>query len=295
VPLDINETYYDDLNFFAMIDNLHEVVIEADDKMLRVNAIDSVFPGALSLTIDQIEKLNSLLPWSTLVSYGGTLQGAPWDNKKRSSVHRIPDTHIEELRPRIEGKRILEIGCHEGVYTLGLAKYAKSVVALDGRVDNIIKTLVRVWLANKLGAIQVVCMDLEELNVPRLAKADGEGYVFDLIHHNGVLYHLSNPLAHLDNILDNNPSRVLFLDTHVAGEMQCEDAYHHDGITYNVHKYAEPASRTYSPFAGITTESTWLRVDDLVNYLCKKGFATIEQKAIREERNGLRCRIICKR
>jgi len=279
----------------TMIDSLQEVIIETDDKVLRKNAIDMVFPEALTLTTDQIDKLNSLLPWSTVVAYRGTLQGSPWDNKKRSTVHRIPDPHIEELRQLIEGKRVLEIGCHEGVYTLGLAKYAASVVALDGRMDNIIKTLVRVWLANKSGAIQVVCSDLEELNVTRLDKVDSEGYVFDLIHHKGVLYHLSNPLAHLDNILDNNPSRVLFLDTHVASEIQCKHTYNHNGITYNVHKYAEPASRTYSPFAGITADAIWLRVDDLINYLGKKGFGTIEQKSIREERNGLRCTILCKR
>jgi 2-polyprenyl-3-methyl-5-hydroxy-6-metoxy-1,4-benzoquinol methylase len=279
----------------TMIDNLHEVVIETNDKVLSENAIDTVFPGALKLTTEQIEKLNSLLPWSTLVAYRGTLQGAPWDNKKRAAVHSIPDAHIKGLRPWIEGKRVLEIGCHEGVYTLGLAKYAASVVALDGRMDNIIKTLTRVWLANKSKAIQVVCNNLEDLNVSRLGKADSEGYIFDLIHHNGVLYHLSNPLAHLDNILDNNPSRVLFLDTHVASETKCKHIYNHGGLTYNVHKYAEPASRSYSPFAGISADSIWLRMDDLIDYLRKKGFGTIEEKSLREERNGLRCRILCKK
>jgi len=279
----------------TMIDNLHEVVIETNDKVLKENSIETVFPGALTLTVDQIEKLNSLLPWSTLVAYRGTLQGAPWDNKKRCAVHSIPDAHIKALRPWIEDKRVLEIGCHEGVYTLGLAKYAASVVALDGRMDNIIKTLTRVWLANKSKAIRVVCNNLEDLDVPGLGKADSEGYVFDLIHHNGVLYHLSNPLAHLDNILDNNPSKVLYLDTHVASETKCAHTYVHGGMAYDVHKYAEPASRSYSPFAGITADSIWLKVDDLINYLSKKGFGTIEEKSIREERNGMRCRILCRK
>jgi hypothetical protein len=36
-------------------------------------------------------------------------------------------------------------------------------------------------------------------------------------------------------------------------------------------------------------------MDDLIDYLRKKGFGTIEEKSLREERNGLRCRILCKK
>jgi len=275
-----------------MIDDLKDIEVEENDKKLPKYSIDTVFPGSQGISAGQIARLNHLLPWSTLVAFRGALQGAPWDDKKRSAVHRIPDAHIEKLGELIEGKRVLEIGCHEGVYTLGLAKFARTMVALDGRIENIIKTLVRLWLANKLDTVRAVCLDLEELNVPSLNSLI-DGYAFDLIHHYGVLYHLSNPLAHLDNILDNNPTRTLFLDTHVATDDQCRATYEYDGSIYNVYQYIEPAARTYSPFAGITPIAVWLHVDDLMAYLQKRGYVHILENTLREERNGLRCRIIC--
>jgi len=139
-----------------LVRSIKEVTVEVDDDFLITNSIQNNFALAQNLSSSQILKFNEVLPWSTILSYKEVIQGAPWDEKKRPNVHALPDKHIKELGELIDKKRVLEIGCHEGVYTLGLAKYAKSVVALDGRIDNVMKTLGRVWLANKLDSVNVV-------------------------------------------------------------------------------------------------------------------------------------------
>ena len=277
----------------AMIQEIETVGIECDDSFFAKNAIESKFKDAQALDQGEIEKLNTILPWSTVMSFRGEFQGSPWDARKRASVFWLPDSHIIKLKDLISDGRVLEVGCHEGVFTLGLLMEAKKVVALDGRIENVAKTLMRVWLANALDRADGVCYDLEKLRVPELSPLDADGYGFELLHHNGVLYHLSDPLGHLDNVLESNPTKAIFLDTHVAREEQCNDTYESAGKTYSVFNYKEPAIRTIAPFAGITPLARWLRFDDLKSYLVEKGFTNFITEELRVERNGLRTRIVC--
>jgi SAM-dependent methyltransferase len=276
----------------ATIKNISQVEVDCADDFFAENSIEQKFPNSQKLEDSQISKLNTILPWSTVVSFGGQMQGSPWDAKKRVAVHSIPDRHITDLSDLIKGGRVLEVGCHEGVYTLGLLKEASKVVALDGRIENVAKTIMRVWLANELHRADVVCHDLELLKVPMLSEKNETGLCFELIHHNGVLYHLSDPLGHLDNILEHNPSESFFLDTHVAKNEQCNAEYENAGKKYQVFDYKEPAIRNVSPFAGITPVARWLRIEDIKAYFSEKGFNKIVKDELREERNGLRARLI---
>jgi|GEM_PF-7112909 len=285
-----------DMSFLSSeIKKITRMEVSCPDKTGIDNSVNENFPNAQIVTEEQIEKLNAILPWSTIVSYGEKFQGLPWDEKKRASLHAIPDRHIAEIFDVIRDGRVLEIGCHEGVYTLGLLKAAAHVVALDGRMENVIKTLSRVWLANELDRVDVVCHDLETLNVPKLGTANEAGLDFELMHHNGVLYHLSDPLGHLDNMFAENEIQSVFLDTHVATDEQCNDVYVNGGKDYSVYNYKEPAIRNVSPFAGITPVAKWLRYDDLLEYLNGQGFENVVSSEVRLERNGSRCRILCKK
>ena len=64
---------------------------------------------------------------------------------KRSQPQTIPDKRILLMDEyfSLADKHVLEVGCFEGIHTIGLSKYANRVTAVDSRIENIVKTIVR--------------------------------------------------------------------------------------------------------------------------------------------------------
>lgn len=226
---------------------------------------------------EELDLLNDLLPWASYVNDAhGRRFGKPYSSKKRFAPEKIPDPRIVELNRRypMRDLSILEVGCFEGNHTVGLSMFSDRVTAIDSRIEHVVKTIVRTAMYGYRP--HVFRMDLEQ--------PFPEGLTFDLLHHVGVLYHLSNPVKHLNEILPH--CTILMLDTHVAAEEDRLHSFSHDGTDYRYKSYQE-AGRL-APFAGMRDHAKWLLEKDLVKILENNGFSCIEIAQRRDERNGKR-------
>jgi 2-polyprenyl-3-methyl-5-hydroxy-6-metoxy-1,4-benzoquinol methylase len=234
-----------------------------------------------------LDRLNELLPWRcfTVDSHGRPFGGVAWRGK-RVSPQVIPDPRIERFHERFDlsDKHVLELGCFEGVHTIALCRLAARVTAVDARVENVVKTVVR-------------CAFFDER--PRVFPYDVEGESdddellrADLCHHVGVLYHLADPVAHLRR-LGTWISEGVMLDTHYARANDATDSYSVDAERYRFRRYEE--SGREDVFSGMRPHSKWLLLDDIVGVLRSAGFDTVEVVETREERNGPRVLLFASR
>jgi SAM-dependent methyltransferase len=239
------------------------------------------------LTDEDLKRLNDLLPWRcfTVDSQGRPFGGAAWRGK-RVAPEPIPDRRIELFHDRFDlsDKHVLEIGCFEGVHTIALCRLAERVTAVDARVENVAKTVVR-------------CAFFDER--PRVFTYDVEGddgddrlIAADLCHHVGVLYHLDDPVRHLRR-LGARISRGLMLDTHYAHDADATDEYDVDGERFRFRRYDEVGRGDV--FSGMRPTSKWLRLEDITSVLTGVGFDTVEVVETRDERNGPRVLLFAER
>jgi 2-polyprenyl-3-methyl-5-hydroxy-6-metoxy-1,4-benzoquinol methylase len=235
-----------------------------------------------TLSEEELAVVNDLLPWQSYVldSHGRQF-GKAAAAGKRSEPQEIPDRRIRLMDERfvLNGKRVLEVGCFEGIHTVGLMELGAMVLAMDARIEHVIKTTVRCFLMG-LRPLCILKQDLEE---------DPSLPIVDLIHHVGVLYHLSNPAEHLLGLA--KACRGLMLDTHYAREEECDligavQLEHSRAFAYRYKLYQEGGR--LDAFSGMATHSKWLRLCGIVNLLNMGGFMKVEVVETREERNGPR-------
>lgn len=246
--------------------------------------------GALSMSggtlegVDDaaLEQFNDLLPWAAMtVDPKGRAVGRPWSASKRSFFGPLIDPRLKALNAEmpLAGKHVLEMGCFEGIHTLGLIFLGAKVTGVEGRVENVLKTLARLWAYGQKA--DVVLWNLEE-NPPATLPA-----AWDVLHHVGVLYHLSNPVEHLEAVLPLT-KHAFMLDTHVArDEDEASASYSVNGTAYAYRKAGEQ-HRDVSPFAGMGEHAKWLRVEDLHDICKRHGFKNVRTMEDRDERNGRR-------
>jgi hypothetical protein len=233
-----------------------------------------------------LSRLNELLPWRcfTVDSQGRPFGGVAWRGK-RVAPQLIPDPRIERFHERfnLSDKHVLEIGCFEGVHTIALCRLAEYVTAVDARVENVVKTVVR-------------CAFFDER--PRVFPYDVEGAEdddlmgADLCHHVGVLYHLTDPISHLRR-LGTWISQGVMLDTHYALETEATEEYDVDGERFRFRRYEERGRE--DAFSGMRPHSKWLLLDDITTVLGGAGFNKVEVVETREERNGPRLLLFAER
>lgn len=271
-----------------------EKIAEGESVPTSESSSDAIDPGFFvdidriqSLPDEELDILNELLPWAAFVcDKNGRSFGAPYSSQKRNTPQRVPDPRIVELDQRygLKGKKVLEAGCFEGIHTAALCQLGAHVSAFDGRIENVIKTLVRCWAFG-------VRPNVFFWNLENICHNNTDDISCDILHHVGVLYHLKNPLEHLRFTLQY-VEEALMLDTHVAPEGPLERA-NIDDFEYRYFRYME-AGRT-EPFAGLEKYAKWIYLDDLVSFLKLNGFKSIDKCEIRDERNGPRVMICAKR
>jgi tRNA (mo5U34)-methyltransferase len=201
---------------------------------------------------------------------------------KREDVQPIPDKRIRRLDEALSlaGKSVLEIGCFEGIHTLGLRHFDANVTAVDIRPSNVLKTLAR--LSAHGDSARVFVLDVEE------AAAD-LGH-FDVVFHCGVLYHLEDPVTHLRTIL--RVCDAIYLDTHVAEPGRDSDSLDVEGRRYMGYRHQEGGWS--DPFSGRAASAFWLTLPDLLGLIEAQGFQC-ETWSQRAERNGLRVGLLASR
>ncbi|PUE35478.1 DUF1698 domain-containing protein [Limnohabitans sp. Hippo4] len=225
--------------------------------------------------------LNRLLPWKCFTedSLGRKLGHQAWEGK-RSESQEIPDLRIIKLNEIISlaNKSVLEVGCFEGVHTIGLLSFTPTVVALDSRIENVTKTLTRCSAYGVFPKTYVLDIDNEEqtTSLPE----------FDILHHVGVLYHLLDPVTHLNKLLPKIQTAVL-LDTHYATE---EMANQTNEAGYKYFEYKELGYDDV--FSGMASTSKWLLKTHIFELLTKNGFSSLTVLSDKIERNGPRISLV---
>ncbi len=237
-------------------------------------------PRIDSLPDSELDRLNGLLPWSAfVVDKNGRRFGDWFSADKRSQPETIPDPRIIELDRRVglANCHVLELGCFEGIHTAALCDLAQRVTAIDGRIENVAKTLVRCGLMGR--SPDCFFWDVET-DLPAELPQN-----WDVLHHVGVLYHLADPVGHLQRVLPKTAKAVL-LDTHIAPEQEELLEASLGGFDYRYFHFAE--SSRENPFAGLGDHARWLPLADLERILREHGFEQFEVLEQRDERCGAR-------
>ncbi|PSR52054.1 methyltransferase type 12 [Adhaeribacter arboris] len=238
----------------------------------------TIIPLLDHLTDEELSELNSLLNWNSFIvdSQGRRFGNIAWSGKRETPQH-IPDPRHALLSKRIDlsTKHILEIGCFEGIHTVSLCQLAAKVTAIDSRVENVVKTIVRTAFFNYHPTVFKCNVEAWE-NQFSLLKAD-------VCHHIGVLYHLKNPVKHLLD-LGKLINKAILLDTHIAHSEEALEQDEVDGKKYLYKKYMEGKD----VFSGMYEHAKWLPLDTILEVLKDQGFVHSEILEKRNERNGPR-------
>jgi len=242
---------------------------------------NNITSGAIDfLSAADLQRLNSLLPWMcyTVDSQGRRFGNAAWKGK-RDTPQQISDPRIAHLHNlfNLSDKSVLELGCFEGIHTIALAQCAAKVYAVDSRIENVVKTIVRSNLFGYRPTVSVC--DVEKVDdVNRLPTVD-------IIHHVGVLYHLKDPVSHLVQ-MGNNATRGILLDTHYATEQMATIDAETKGMAYKYFNYKEYGRNEV--FSGMYDHAKWLRLSDIEMILTSVGFSDIRVCKDEMQRNGPR-------
>jgi tRNA (mo5U34)-methyltransferase len=237
-------------------------------------------PLVESLTDAQLDELNSLLHWNCFVADSkGRRFGAPTKKGKRDTPEPIPDPRLALLVERfgLADKSVLEVGCFEGIHTIGLCRTAARVTAIDARVENVVKTIVRCAL---FGARPSVFVHDVEQTAPPPQPLD-----CDVAHHVGVLYHLRDPVGHLAR-LGPLVRLGMMVDTHYAEPDQATKEHESSGRRFRHFEFEEGGHENV--FAGVYDHAKWLTLDGLREALGLAGFPKVEIVRTDVSRNGPR-------
>jgi 2-polyprenyl-3-methyl-5-hydroxy-6-metoxy-1,4-benzoquinol methylase len=239
------------------------------------------------LSDEDLSRLNELLDWQcfTADSHGRRFGSAAWPGK-RTEPQVIPDGRIVLLNEHFDlsDKHVLEIGCFEGIHTIGLAQLSRQVTAIDARIENVVKTIVRCSFFGLAPCVFKCDIEREPLPIKRLSS--------DVLHHVGVLYHLQDPVRHLLRI-SQYVRFGMMLDTHYCRDGQADQTYEVEQRSYRYREYTEQG--LMDPFSGMHEHAKWLRQDDIIALLHQAGFEQVDVIETREERNGPRLLLIAKR
>lgn len=212
------------------------------------------------------EAFTALGPWVTgfrLPSLGDELFGGSFDPSNDGRIKRFYDAFPEASRGRV-----LELGSHEGGHSVVLAKRARELVALEGREDNLKRArfIKRLYgLPNlKFGQANLEAKDLSEL---------GE---FDAVFCSGLLYHLPEPRALLEQAARVSPN--LYVATRVTSEER-EGLEIRDGVEGR--SYTEGGIA--KPLAGLSEDAFWPTLQGLEGLLEESGFAQTRRLTVRSQ------------
>jgi hypothetical protein len=239
------------------------------------------------LTDDDLSRLNDLLPWKafTVDSHGRRFGGVAWRGK-RDQPSPVPDrrTLILNERFRLADKHVLEFGCFEGIHTVGLMPFVSRLTAVDGRIENVAKTIVRTAMYGYYPTVFVHNVDEAPMHYDQVNA--------DVLHHVGVLYHLRDPVRHLLE-LGRYIRLGVMLDTHYAREEEAQLIYQVDGKDYRYKPFLEQGREDV--FSGLGASSKWLPLSLIKELLQTSGFGEVELVENREERNGPRALLVARR
>ena len=188
-------------------------------------------------------------PWVTGFERDGKVYGMP-----AFTPAGIMERHAFACFP--QARSVMELGCLEAGRTRYLAAWARHVLGVDGRRDNLERAR---WIAELYG------LDNVEL-LPPWNLEDGlpEAPACDLIYCVGVLYHMPRPWELIAAMAARCPN--LFLWTHIAADEEATETIH--GRRYK--RYREFGLG--DPLSGMSAESLWPTRAALLDLLASVGY-----------------------
>jgi SAM-dependent methyltransferase len=186
------------------------------------------------------------------------------------------------------GRRIIDIGCNEGYFSIECALHGAEVLGIDGKLLNIRKCE---FVRSVLGVQRADFALGDAMKVTR--ESHGR---FDVILALGLIYHLDDPYTFLSNIARLCDGFVV-IDTHVVLEDQPEtikgdwrpDLSEMRTFTFGRRSYEGRLFREFpigterdvkdlSPTASLDNEtSIWLSEESLIRMLHDIGFSGTEK------------------
>jgi hypothetical protein len=170
---------------------------------------------------------------------------------------------IEQFFP-LRGKRVIEFGPSDGNRTADLiASGVSSVLAVEGRPENVIKLLV----AKHAMGWQNLDIAFDNFQLPGSWARSR----YDFVYAQGVYYHCQNPLIFID--LLTQLSDVIFIGGWAASDEKPPTPWlelEHDGATYRGKVYTE----SYHFLSGLATQSYMLKSTEIERFLSARGFVT---------------------
>lgn len=169
------------------------------------------------MTRAEIERgIAELGPWFYPFELGGGLRTTPlippqvvgiFETRLRM-VNAIVDAHFGA---RLNGLECLDIGCHEGFYSLAMAKRGARVTGIDARDENLERAR---FIARAAG---IGGIDYKRGRVETLARDLGRQW--DLTLFLGVLYHVENPMLCLREV-SAVTRELCVIETQVVDEVE---------------------------------------------------------------------------
>jgi 2-polyprenyl-3-methyl-5-hydroxy-6-metoxy-1,4-benzoquinol methylase len=234
-----------------------------------------------------IEEVRDFLsPWNHNIRLAPGIYTAFCDDwyDEHQAIMNVIDRH---LAGRYSRRKVLDLGCLEGYFSLECALHGADVIGVDAKEINIKKCE---FVKSVLDVSNLSFVLDDAMNVARERYGS-----FDLVLALGLLYHLDDPftfLARLADVCDG----LLVLDTLVAledepqtiGEWKPELSavrdFHFGEKSYRGRLYreyqegADEVERALSTTASDTNDlSVWLTEDALVSLLRDVGFEQLEK------------------
>jgi SAM-dependent methyltransferase len=251
----------------------------------RVTALD--FEGVDWTREKIVEVRDFLAPWSHNIALPHGLYTTERD--EYYPAHReMMRVVAERLGGEFTGRRVVDIGCLEGYFSIECALQGADVLGIDGKILNVRKCE---FVRSVLGVQRAMFVRGDAMDVRR--ESAGR---CDVVLALGLLYHLDNPYAFLENVAGVCDGFAV-IDTHVALAAQPETLK--DGwrpelsemrtFTFGGRQYEGRLFREFpedttrdvkdvSPTTSLDNElSVWLTEESLVQMLHDIGFAGTEK------------------
>jgi tRNA (mo5U34)-methyltransferase len=169
-----------------------------------------------------------------------------------------------DRRLGLTGKTVLELGSHEGYFTVQLAQRCKQVTAVEVRPKNVVCALIRAFV-HDLDNIKILLKDVRDI--------DASFGRVDLIAHLGVLYHLSDPVEHLFKIKDVSDNLLLCTHYGTSALGFPREDITHAGRAYRAYRYREYGWQ--DGWSGMEASSRWLEREELLRVLREAGYGEV--------------------